>query len=237
LEQLMMAPNPEYWINLRLSPYGTWVDLPEPIAAELFAHAKPRRLKTGDMLFEVGESGNGFYLLDEGLLKVILTSSDDEEEVIIALLPPGAIVGDLAVIDEMPRAASVGALLDCRLRFVSKADFNRCAGKYPEIYRYLAKMLATRLRETNQSLAAHTLLTVKGRVARVLLEIAQILGRPSGDGISFPDAIHQKHLAAMAGVARETVNRILHDWETKKIVTKTGHSYFIADVTVLERER
>jgi CRP/FNR family transcriptional regulator, cyclic AMP receptor protein len=232
----MMAPNAEYWINLRLSPYETWVGLSEPIAAELFAQAKPRRLKTGDMLFETGESGNGFYLLDEGLLKVMLTSSDDED-VIIALLPAGAIVGDLAVIDEMPRVASVGALLDCRLRFVSKANFNRCAGKYPEIYRYLAKMLATRLRETDQNLAAHTLLTVKGRVARALLEIAQILGRPSGDGISFPDAIHQKDLAAMAGVARETVNRILHDWEIKKIVTKTEHSYFIADVTVLERER
>jgi CRP/FNR family cyclic AMP-dependent transcriptional regulator len=170
----MMTPSAEYWINLRLSSYGAWVGLPELIAADLFAHAKPRHLKSGDMLFEMGESGNGFYLLDEGLLKVMLTSSDNED-VIIALLSPGTIVGDLAVIDEMPRAASVGALLDCKLHFVNKADFDRCAGKHPEIYRYLAKMLATRLRQTNESLAAHVFLTVKGRVARTVLEIAQVL--------------------------------------------------------------
>src|SRR5262245_14494676 len=100
----MMAANTEYCSHLRLSPYGAWVDLPAPSAADLFAHAKARYLKTGDSLFEMGESGTGFYLLDEGLLKVMMTSSENED-VIIALLPPGTIVGDLAVIDQMPRAA------------------------------------------------------------------------------------------------------------------------------------
>ena len=184
------------------------------------------------MLFEVGESGNGFYLLDKGLLKVVLTSFENED-VIIALLTPGTIVGDLAVIDEMPRAASVVALLECKLRFVSKADFERCCEKRPDIYQCLARILASRLRAANECIAAHTMSPVKARVARALLQVAEILGQRTGGGIAVPD---QRDIAAMAGVARETVNRVLHEWEHIKVVTKVGHSYLIADRRALERE-
>ena len=231
----MMGSAREYSPSLPPSPYGPWTGLPESIAADLFGHAELSGLKPGEVLFEVGESGNGFYLLDKGLLKVVLTSFDNED-VIIALLTPGTIVGDLAVIDEMPRAASVVALLECKLRFVSKADFERCCEKRPDIYQCLARILASRLREANECIAAHTMSPVKARIARALLQVAEILGQRTAGGIAVPDAIRQRDIAAMAGVARETVNRILHEWERTEIVTKMGHCYLIADIRALGRE-
>jgi CRP/FNR family transcriptional regulator, cyclic AMP receptor protein len=218
------------------SPYGHWAGVPHSIVTDLFGSAKSRRLKASETLFEAGDAGNGFYLLREGLLKVILTSPDDGD-VTIALLIPGTVVGDLAMIDGRPRAASVAALLDCKLDFVSQVTFDNYAEEHPELYRWLATMLAARLREANETIASHALLPVKGRVARALLEIAAILGTSlNTDSVLVPDTISQKDLAAMAGVARETVNRILHEWETAEVVVRSGHSHLIRDKARLERE-
>jgi CRP/FNR family cyclic AMP-dependent transcriptional regulator len=86
----------------KLSVSGTWSGL---LASELFASARLCRPKAGDTLFHKGDTGDGCYRLDKGLLKVCLTSPKGEER-IIAILRSGAIVGDLAV-------------TDCELRFVS----------------------------------------------------------------------------------------------------------------------
>ena len=128
------------------------------------------------------------------------------------------------------------ALMECKLRFVSKADFERCCEKRPDIYQCLARILASRLREANECIAAHTLSPVKARIARALHRVAEILGQRTAGGIAVPDAIRQRDIAAMAGVARETVNRILHEWERTEIVTKMGHCYLNADIRALGRE-
>jgi len=90
--------------------------------------------------------------------------------------------------------------------------------------------------QANECIAAHTMSPVKARIARALLQVAEILGQRTAGGIAVPDAIRQRDIAAMAGVARETVNRVLHEWEHNKVVTKVGHSYLIADIRALERE-
>ena len=88
---------------------GTWSGA---LASELFGDAGSRQLKAGDTLFHEGDTGDGCYRLDKGLLKVRLTSLKGEER-IIAIIRSGAIVGDLALIDGLPRAASIVAVTDC----------------------------------------------------------------------------------------------------------------------------
>ena len=85
------------------------------------------------MLFEAGDEGNGCYRLDKGTLKVILRSPNGEER-ILALLTPDAVVGDLSMIDGLPRSASVIAVTNCELCFVSRTAFRECAERRPEIY-------------------------------------------------------------------------------------------------------
>jgi CRP/FNR family transcriptional regulator, cyclic AMP receptor protein len=73
-----------------------------------------------------------------------------------------------------------------------------------------AEILAARLRQVDEALAATTFLTVKARVARALLELAEYIGQPSSAGHTvFNERISQADLAAMAGVARENVSRVL----------------------------
>jgi len=215
---------------------GTWSGLPKHIASELFRSATIRRLKAGDTLFQTGDSGDGCYRLDIGLLKISLISPQARER-IIAILTPGAIVGDLAVIDGLPRSASVVALTNSELRFLSGDAFEQLAREHPEIHQYLVKLLAARLRQADETIAALAFLPVKARVARALLTLAKDLGEATDSGGTLiPRMIHQTNIAAIAGVARENTNRILSEWEREKLVIKSAGSYRIDDRARLERE-
>jgi CRP/FNR family transcriptional regulator, cyclic AMP receptor protein len=211
--------------------------VPKELSAQLFHAAQPRHLKAGDRLFAIGDAGDGCYQLDQGLLKVVVASPSGEER-IIAILGPGAIVGELAMIDGLPRSASVVALHDCVLRFVSREAFKQCANTGPETHQVLLAMLAARLRQVDEALAATTFLTVKARVARALLELAEYIGQPSSAGhIVFHEKISHADLAAMAGVARENVSRVLGEWRRRKLVlTGVSPRYVLNDVAALERE-
>ncbi len=202
----------------------------------MLAHAKPKHLAADEVLFLAGDPGDGFYRLDEGLLKVSIASATGAER-ILAILGPGAIVGDLAIIDGLPRSASVSALRDCKLRFVSRSgvrDFRRQAAGDLQ---YLVKVLATRLRDTDQIVAAGSFLPLKGRVARALLDLAHAFGKDVGGGrVVIRQKVSQGDLAAMAGIARENVSRIMNDWMRAKIITRLSGYYCLEDPKKLERE-
>ena len=222
--------------TLRLSISDTWLGLPENLVSELLGGKTSHHLKAGHTLFQTGDVGDGCYRLDKGMLKICLTSSQGEER-ILAVLASGSIVGDLAMIDALPRSASVVAVTDCELRFVSRSAFEDLVRQHPEIHRYLVEVLTARLRQANETIAALAFLTVKGRVARALLELAENLGEQIDSGaILLPPMFRQRELAAMAGVARENVSRILSDFERRRLVTKSGGSFQIDDKAKLQRE-
>ena len=215
---------------------STWFGLPEEIASRLFASATSRCLKANDTLFQTGDTGDGCYRLNSGILKVIMTSSQGDEQ-ILAILAPGTIVGDLAMIDGLPQSASVVALTDCELCFISRTAFEHFASQNPEIYQYLVKVLAARLRQADKHIASLAFLSVKGRVAHALLELAKTVGLENGSGeVLIPRMINQKGLAAIAGVARENVNRVLGDFQRSKVVSRSSEAFRIDDKTELERE-
>jgi CRP/FNR family cyclic AMP-dependent transcriptional regulator len=211
-------------------------DVPDQIAADLLAGATHRHLTADEVLFLADDPGDGFYRLDEGLLKVSIASATGAER-ILAILGPGSIVGDLAIIDGKPRSATVTALRDCKLRFLSRAAFEAFAAKEPDIYKYLLKVLAARLRDTDQIIAAGSFLPLKGRVARALLDLAHAFGNPVGGGrVVIRQKVTQSDLAAMAGIARENVSRIMNDWMRDKVVTRLAGYYCLEDPAKLEHE-
>jgi CRP-like cAMP-binding protein len=211
-------------------------DLPEQVTAALIAAAKPVKLAADEVLFLSGDPGDGFYRLNEGLLKVSMVSPIGAER-ILAILGPGSIVGDMAVIDGRPRSASVSALRDCKLSFVSRPVFEGIAIKHPEVYKHLLSLLAARLRDTDQVVAAGTFLPVKGRVARAMLDLANAFGNNVGSGrIVIRQKLSQSDVAAMAGIARENVSRILNEWMRSKVITRLSGYYCIESPAKLEKE-
>ena len=215
---------------------GILPSLPEHLSARLFSAATQHHLKAGEPLFVAGDSGDGCYRLERGLLKVVITSARGDER-ILAILGPGEIAGELAIIDGRPRSASVFAVRDCELSFISRKDFEEYTRQHPEICSYLVSVLAARLRETDEALAATSFLTVKARLARALLELAEFLGEDRGSGrILIRHKIKRSDLAAMAGVAPENVSRVMNDWMQRHVVTRSSGFYCIEDIAKLKNQ-
>src|SRR5215831_10710406 len=209
--------------------------LPNRLSSLLFANAKVRRLAVGETLFNAGDVGDGCYRLDRGVLKVDMCSRSGEK-LTLAIIGPGSIVGELAIIDGHSRSASIIAVKDCQLSFISRAYFEECMKQHPEINRYLVNVLAGRLRDADEAAAAASFLPVKARVARALLELTKHLGEDAGAGrILIRHKIGQGDLAAMAGVARENVSRALSDWKRRDLVTRSSGLYCLNDITTLKR--
>ena len=186
--------------------------LPDHLSAALFTGAKPIQRKADQALFLTGDPGDGCYRVEDGLLKVTMVSRSGNER-ILAFLGTRAIVGELSMIDGRPRSASVVTVRAAKLSFLSRTAFEDFTKKHPEIYKSLVTLLASRLRETDAVVAAGSFLPLRGRVACTLLELAQDFGQDVGSGrVVIRQKIGQSDLAAMAGIARENVSRILNDW-------------------------
>jgi CRP/FNR family cyclic AMP-dependent transcriptional regulator len=121
--------------------------------------------------------------------------------------------------------------------FLSRAKFQTYIDSHPELTSYLMKTLARRLRRTDDALAATTFLSVKQRLARALLSVAEYVGEKDGEGrIQLRLKISQGDLAAMAGVARENVSRTMSEWRKRDIVTRLSNPCCINDSKALAQD-
>lgn len=211
--------------------------LPQPFLQQLLTAAKPVALAEDQVLFEYGEPGDGCYFVTHGVLKVARRSETGEQR-ILAVLGPGAIVGELAMIDGLPRSATVVALRPCRLSFVPRTAFVEAVNRMPNIHEFLVGTLAARLRNADEDAAAVSFLKVSARVARALLQLAEQLGEPSED----PDRITVRHemrqsdIAALAGVARESVSRTVSDWRKQGLIEVLGRNAYVISRNHLEAQ-
>jgi CRP/FNR family transcriptional regulator, cyclic AMP receptor protein len=210
--------------------------LPQDLSESLFAKSRPLHVAAGRAVFIEGEPGDGCYRVDQGLLKVSVLSASGAER-ILAIMGEGTVVGELSVLDGGPRSATVAAVKDSELRFIGRADFQAFAEAHPQVYKHLVMLLAQRLRTTNVAIAAASFLTLKGRVARALLDLSQAFGHDIGGGrILIRQKINQSDLAAMAGIARENVSRILNVWKRQSVVSLLAGYYCLESRETLERE-
>jgi CRP-like cAMP-binding protein len=218
------------------APANLFSVFPEHLSARLFASAKPIALAADEVLFLTGDPGDGCYRVTAGLLKVSMIAPSGAER-ILAIVGPGAIVGELSTIDGLPRSASVAAVRDSELSFISRAAFDAFAEQHPEVYKHLVTLLASRLRDTDGVLAAESFLPLKGRVARALLDLAEAFGQDVGQNrILIRQKVSQSDVAAMAGIARENASRILNDWIRSKLVSRLSGYYCLENKARLERE-
>ena len=210
--------------------------LPPELFQGLFAKCRTLTVLADQTLFLAGDSGDGCYCVEDGLLKVSVVAPTGGER-ILAILGPGSVVGELSMISGAPRSASVAAIRDSKLRFVGRAIFEAYAGENPAMYRHLMLLLARRLIATNSALAATTFLPLRGRVAASLLSLADAFGKDLGGGrILVRQKINQNDLAAMAGLARENVSRILSEWKRRSLVTRNAGYYCLENKAALEHE-
>ena len=216
--------------------YSLLHEFPPAVASLLLRQARPVVLRRGDVLFRRGDPGDACFLIRHGLIKSSIMS-DRGEESIIALHGAGAIIGEIAMIDGLPRMVTAQALNECRLDAIARDAFWACLRDHPEMSTGLIAILAGRLRRAGEETAWASLLPARARVARAMLRIAGVAGVDVGANrrvIAVP--ITRADIAAMAGVSREEASRVLSAWRrTGTLTDKTGPAFEV-DVAALQAE-
>ena len=208
-------------------------DMPWGARRAFLSASRPLELGSREVLFHAGDSGDGCYLLRSGVVKAAVIARDGQER-LLAVLGPGALIGELSLIDDEPRSATISALKPCELMHLTKAAFFRLADANPQVYRQALKLLAQRLRGTNDTVVAQSTVSVSGRVARAFASLANGLGDEQPDGrILLTYKITQNDIAGMAGVAREIASRAINDLLREGVLSRAGSFYLIERPTEL----
>jgi len=211
--------------------------LPPSHLSKLMNAGRLIRLMRGDVLFWKGAPANSCYWIKSGTVKVSITSQIGEER-ILALLGAGAVVGELAILDNLPRSATVTAISDANLTELKRSALVAYLKQHPEVYADLVTILVRRLRETNDEVAADSFLAPQARIARAVLSLVDLIGEKTELGLyTLSQVVSQRDIAAMAGVARETVSRTLSEWTRRGTVRRApGCRTLTVDKSKLEYE-
>ena len=155
-----------------------------------------------------GDPADALYVVISGRLKVIM-SDKEGREVILAILSQGDFFGEMGLIDQAPRSATVVTIEPCELLTITQADFTKCLQKNFELTMNVILGLVKRLREADKKIGSLALMDVCGRVARLLMEMAETI-----DGQKVVTKLPKQQIAKMVGATREMVTRVMKEMET-----------------------
>lgn len=182
--------------------------------------------KNSVILFE-DDPGDALYVVGAGQVKVVLIG-EDGREVILSVLGEGEFFGEMALIDDEPRSAHVIAMEDSTLVVLRREDFQPILNSTAAIAIALLRELSRRLRRVDEKVGSLVLLDVNGRVARLLLEMADETG---GERITRRLTHHT--IAQMIGSSRETVSRTMRDLVDKGMIEVGRKEILVKNRTAL----
>lgn len=180
--------------------------LTEDELANIEQHAVTRNFSKRTVLINEGDQTNSLYVVLTGKVK-IFCSDENGKEIIIATLDPGAYFGEVALIDDAERSASVMTLEDSSFLVISKEAFKTALSQYPEIAIRLIQEFTNRLRLNTDNIKNLALLDVYGRVAKTLLSMAT----EDGEQLIIHEKLTQQDIANRVGASREMVAKIMKD--------------------------
>jgi CRP/FNR family cyclic AMP-dependent transcriptional regulator len=183
-------------------------------------------------IINAGDPTDALYIVISGRLKVMM-SDDEGREVILAILGQGEFFGEMGLIDEAPRSATVIAIEPCELLTINKMDFKKCLAENFEIAVGVMKGLVKRLREADKKIGSLALMDVYGRVARLLMEMAETV---DGQRV-VTKKLPKQDIAKMIGASREMVSRVMKDLQTSGHIEVKSGAIFLHEAMLMSEAR
>lgn len=174
----------------------------------------------GRTIFNENTSGERFYIVISGRIKIFTISGEKKKT--LAILEKGEFFGEMALLDMEPRSASSIALQDSELIVIKKQDFRKLLAKQPNIAFQIMKTISQRLRQADKEIEALTFGDVIGRLANTLLELAKKYGQNSPEGIKINMPFSHQDIAELIGTGREMVSRVLNRFRRLNCITYSG---------------
>ncbi|NIM51606.1 MAG: cyclic nucleotide-binding domain-containing protein [Gemmatimonadales bacterium] len=191
--------------------------------ARLSQAAQLRSFPRDSIIALQSDPGNALYVIVSGQVKLVLTA-EDGREVILSTRSEGDFFGEMSLIDNQPLSATVIAMEDAQLLVLRREDFYRCLEDFPQVTFGLLRALCKRLRKADDKIGSLALLEVPGRVAHLLLELAD-----ESDGVHVTQQVTHHFIAQMIGSSRETVSRAMRDLTAQGLIEVSRKTLAIAN--------
>ena len=187
-----------------------------------------RNVTRGSIIMAAGDPTDSLYIVLSGRLKVMMSDADGKE-VILTIIGPGEFFGEMGLIDDSPRSASVVAIEACELLAITRRDFKKCLAENFEMSMAVMRGLVRRLREADRKIGSLALLDVYGRVARLLLDMSETV-----DGQKMvTKRLPKQDIAKMIGASREMVSRVMKDLQMGGFIEMRGSTIVLRDTILL----
>ena len=209
--------------------------LSERELAFLLEHVVSRSYSAGQIVFHEGEPCAGLYVVESGSVRIFKSSAGGREHV-LSIEGPGGSVAELPVFDGGNYPASVVAIDDSVLLFVSKQDFQGLCLTHPEVALKVLKVVGARLRRLVGIIEELSFTTVRHRLGAYLLRLAQREGKKVALGVEIQLPTNNQELAAHIGTVRELVSRNLSRLQAEGVLAIDGRSVVIRDLKALESD-
>jgi CRP/FNR family cyclic AMP-dependent transcriptional regulator len=187
-----------------------------------------RSLPRSTTVMASGDPTDSLYIVLSGRLKVMMSDAEGKE-VILSILTAGEFFGEMGLIDDAPRSASVVSIEPCELLSIAKRDFKKCLAENFEMAQAVMRGLVRRLRDADRKIGSLALLDVYGRVARLLLDMAETV---DGEKI-VTKRLPKQDIAKMIGASREMVSRVMKDLQMGGYIEVRGSNIVLRDTITL----
>lgn len=180
-----------------------------------------KSFKKDTIIMQEKEMGNAFFVIATGSVKISRINNEGRE-IILSILHQSNFFGEMSILDGFSRSANAIALEDSDLLLIKRDDFLNLLRKQPKVSLALLKELSKRLRDADMKIKILTLKDAVGRIAAVLLQLADDIGQVK-NGMVEIDKLPLRHdIANLASTSRETVSRILQNLVNKKLIDVHG---------------
>ena len=230
----VMRPRlPEHEVAEVLGATSVFSALDRSSLLGLAAASRQRTYGRGQYLWYQGDPGDHLVVVGEGLVKVVLTS-ERGDEVVLVTLGPTETVGELAILDGSPRSASVVAVEPTTVVMLPRAAVLEAMASHPAVLDAVLRLLGQLVRRLTEQTGGLVFLDLAGRVAKVLLQLAQRHARDEQHTV-LDVGLSQSDIAAMVGATRPAVNRILQLFASRGLISVDGRVIVLRDPAALRR--
>jgi CRP/FNR family transcriptional regulator, cyclic AMP receptor protein len=221
--------------NETLTRVPIFAGLSEAELAFLTQRTVPRRFSAGETIFSEGEPCSGLYVVESGHVRIFKSSAGGREHV-LSIEGPGASVAELPVFDGGNYPASVSAIDDATLLFVSKQDFQSLCLAHPQVSLKVLRIVGARLRRLVGIIEELSFTTVRHRLAAFLVRLAKTSGERTTGGVEITLPANNQELASQIGTVRELVSRNLSRFQAEGMLHIDGRKVTVTNLKALEAE-
>ncbi len=209
-----------------------FAELTEPEMQALSARAVRKLYHPGELLFGEGEPCTGFFIVASGRVRIFKTSASGREQV-LGVEGPGSSVAELPVFDGGPYPASVVALEESEIVFISRKDFLSFCLEHPQVALKVIAVVGGRLRQLVGIIEQLSFTTVRQRLLTILVDAAKQQGK-TGKRVEITLPASHQELANQIGTVRELVSRNLMRLQAEGLIEVAGRSIVVSDLPALQ---